>query len=90
MRFSLYHEIYCVYLEIYCVYLEIYDYGVLVQGVRFPDEHVFRYARNRDLKLSKSEPVYPSGRLRYMISYMISCNYDIAYDIICLELSMIS
>ncbi len=31
-----------------------------------------------------------SGRLRYMISYMISCNYDIAYDIICLELSMIS
>jgi hypothetical protein len=31
-----------------------------------------------------------SGRLRYMISYMISRNYDIAYDIICLELSMIS
>ncbi len=26
-----------VYLEIYSVYLEIYDYGVLVQGVRFPD-----------------------------------------------------
>ncbi len=25
------------YLEIYCVFLEIYDYGVLVQGVRFPD-----------------------------------------------------
>ncbi len=31
-----------------------------------------------------------SGRLRYMISYMISRNNDIAYDIICLELSMIS
>ncbi len=31
-----------------------------------------------------------SGRLSYMISYMISCNYDIAYDIISLELSMIS
>ncbi len=31
-----------------------------------------------------------SGRLRYMISYMISRNYDIAYDIICLELYMIS
>ncbi len=31
-----------------------------------------------------------SGRLRYMISYMISRNYDIAYDIICLKLSMIS
>ncbi len=31
-----------------------------------------------------------SGRLRYMISCMISRNYDIAYDIICLELSMIS
>jgi hypothetical protein len=26
-----------VYLDIYSVYLEIYDYGVLVQGVRFPD-----------------------------------------------------
>ncbi len=26
-----------VYLEIYSVYLEIYDYGVRVQGVRFPD-----------------------------------------------------
>jgi hypothetical protein len=25
-----------VYLEIYSAYLEIYDYGVLVQGVRFP------------------------------------------------------
>ena len=32
----------------------------------------------------------PSGRLRYMMSYMISRNYDIAYDIICLEVSMIS
>ncbi len=26
-----------------------------------------------------------SGTLRYMISYMISCNYDIAYDIICFK-----
>ncbi len=25
-----------VYLEIYSVYLKIFDYGVLVQGVRFP------------------------------------------------------
>ncbi len=32
----------------------------------------------------------PSGRLSYMISYMISRNYDIACDIICLELSMIA
>jgi hypothetical protein len=31
-----------------------------------------------------------SGRLRYMILYMISRNNDIDYDIICLELSMIS
>ncbi len=32
----------------------------------------------------------PSGTLRYMISYMISCNYDIAYDIIGFKMSMIS
>jgi hypothetical protein len=31
-----------------------------------------------------------SGTLRYMISYMIYNNYDIAYDIICLVMSMIS
>jgi hypothetical protein len=31
-----------------------------------------------------------SGRLRYMISHMLSCNYDIAYDIIWFEMSMIS
>ncbi len=35
-------------------------------------------------------PARASGRLRYMISYMISRNYDIANDIICLELYMIS
>ncbi len=26
-----------VYLDIYSVYLQIYDYGVFIQGVRFPD-----------------------------------------------------
>ncbi len=34
--------------------------------------------------------IYTSGTLRYMISYMIYNNYDIAYDIICLVMSMIS
>ncbi len=29
------------------------------------------------------------GTLRYMISYIIYNNYDIAYDIICLVMSMI-
>jgi hypothetical protein len=32
-----------VYLEIYSVYLEIYDYGVLDQGVRFPDVIIKNY-----------------------------------------------
>ncbi len=39
---------------------------------------------------SRNMEKFPSGRLRYMISYMISRNNDIDYDIICLELSMIS
>jgi hypothetical protein len=34
-----------VYLEIYLIYLEIYYYGVLVQGVRFPDAGMPRAAR---------------------------------------------
>jgi hypothetical protein len=32
-----------VYLEIYSVYLEIYEYGKVVQGVRLPDDDVYRY-----------------------------------------------
>ncbi len=35
-----------VYLEIYSVYLEIFDYGVLVQGVRFPDGTTFQVTSN--------------------------------------------
>ncbi len=34
--------------------------------------------------------IYTSGTLCYMISYMISEDSDIDYDIICFEMSMIS
>jgi hypothetical protein len=27
-----------IYLDMYLVHIEIYDYGVFIQGVRFPDE----------------------------------------------------
>ncbi len=43
-RYSIMRNEIFVYLGIYSVYLEIYEYGVLVQGVRFPDVGCHPYA----------------------------------------------
>ena len=59
--------------------------------------YAFKNVRNMEKFLEENahtpdgtQLILASGRLRYMISYMISRNNDIDYDIICLELSMIS
>jgi hypothetical protein len=46
-----------VYLEIYSVYLEIYDYGVLVQGVRFPDARRYLQAVFKEITWERTSQI---------------------------------